>query len=317
MIIHINHPASYNTYTITPAVTEFAKKINHDIEILRLDQAYKPTDEYTILVLEGYQFREAYALVHQCGSNIDNIKNIFPNSHIIVLGSYTNTIDGFIEYDHPSKVDLHLDTSYDVVKYYKTQNIITDLFLWSGSQPIFDLAKQFTDTTSVDKSRDCICLSRCEPSFYDRSHLFNGIQSHGLSLGFNFYKENLNDVFFEYLVSEVSIGTTSPSSDVLRNGKGFRDWLSPFLNCLLIHDDYEGYIDLYKNVVPMYEYNNIQDCIDKIKYIKNLNNTEKQNLLKKQIQFAELNTIENQLFRAYKKYILKTEPEIEILQKIN
>ena len=125
----------------------------------------------------------------------------------------------------------------------------------------------------------------------------------------------MNKIFYEYAISHTSIGTTTPSSDSYRNGKGFRDWIAPFLNCPLIHDDYDGYLELYDGIVPIYEYSNIDDCISKIEYVKSLNEYDRNSLLIKQMEFAELNTIENQLYRAYKKYIL-SEKNIEVLEKL-
>lgn len=317
MVLYIEHPAVYNKYTITPAILEFSKKINQIPKIISLNELYEPTNEYTILIIEGYQFRTGEAAA-VCGRNIEDLKYLFPNSHIIVLGSYTNHFSDFIEYNHPKNVDLHLDTSYDVVKHYKNLNIISDMFIWSGTKSIYDLAKKFLkDNIHINNQRDCLCLCTCSPNYYDRSNLFNGLTNNKISVGFNLNKFGLYESFFEYIISSVTLGTTTPSSDVLRNGKGFRDWIGPFLNCPLIHDDYVGYVDIYKDIVPTYTYGDIQNCIEKINWVKSLNKEDKLELLKKQTQFAELNTIENQLYRAYKKYIIKTEPNIDIIKKVN
>lgn len=322
MIIYVEDPQFYSKYAIDMGIEAFASLLGQEYRMYNLSQAFEPSLDNNIVILQGFQFRGESRAVGLCGNSIDNIRAYFPNSYIIVMGSYSIYCRDYIEYDHPNKADLHLDTSYDVSEEFKKRGYNADMFLWSGNQPVFNQAKDFYATYGKLASvREAICLCRSSDSsfpgghFYDRSVLFKGIRNAGISLGYNLELFNLADCIRVFAESDVAIGTTTPSSDPQRNGKGFRDWLGPFVGCPLIADDYSGYIDLYEGIVPMYKYGDIADCIDKIRFIQQLDPEARSELLARQVAFAELNTIEQQLLRVYKKHVTKTEPDIQILQR--
>lgn len=320
-IIHVAAPHFYNHHTVTPAIVQLGEYLNVPAEIISLyGGTFQPSEEECLLILEGYQFRGEGAAVSSCGSTVDGVRRAFPNSKIIVLGSYSTHCNEYIEYDHPGKADLHLDTSYNVARSMRERGIVADMYLWSGSKSVYDAATEYDKQhRNNDKQRDVLCLSRCPNSspgqhYYERFRLLNGLKERGIFLDVNLEIWNMDQVFREYEDSFIALGTTTPSSDPERNGKGFRDWIAPHLNCLLIHDDYEGYVDVFKDIVPMYTYGDIDGCTALIRDI--LDNREKyDDIIKKQVDFAYHNTIELQLLRAYNKYIIKTEPNIELLQK--
>jgi hypothetical protein len=145
--------------------------------------------------------------------------------------------------------------------------------------------------------------------------LFNGLAERGHHVAHNLEKFTLQGSFQEFAQSSIAIGTTTPSSDRERNGKGFRDWIAPFFDCVLIHDDFNGYIDLYDGIVPMYEYGNVDSCAKTIEEVKSWSPEKRAEVIAKQCAFAEHNTLEKQLYRSYHKYITRCKPDNPILQQ--
>jgi len=319
-VIFIADPHFYSHYTVTHAIEELGVILGVPVRKYALRDLFEPDDGENLVILEGYQFRGESAATGACGNSIDGVRQVFPNSKIIVMGSYSTHCKEYIEYDHPGKADLHLDTSYNVARSMRERGMTADMYLWSGSRAVYDAATEYDKKhRNNDRQRDVLCLSRCPNSspgqyFYERFRLLSGLQERGILLGVNLEAWTIDQVFHEYEDSFIALGTTTPSSDLERNGKEFRDWIAPHLGCLLIHDDYEGYVDIYKDIVPIYTYGDIDGCTALIRDV--LDNREKYEcLISKQIDFAYHNTIELQLLRAYNKYIIKTEPNISLLQK--
>jgi len=321
VIIYVEDPNFYSKYAIDMGIEAFASLLGQECRMYNLGQTFEPSLDNNVVILQGFQFRGESRAVGACGNNIDNIRAYFPNSYIIVMGSYSTHCPDYIEYDHPSKADLHLDTCYNVSEEFKKRGYNADMFLWSGNQHVFNQAKNFYATYGkLPSVREAICLCRCPASypggyFYDRNVLFRGIMDAGISLGYNLELFSLEGSIRAFAESDVAIGTTTPSSDPQRNGKGFRDWLGPFVGCPLVADDYNGYLDLYEGIVPMYKYGDIADCVNKIRLVQQFDPEAKSELLARQVAFAEHNTVEQQLLRVYKKYVTKTEPDIQILQR--
>ena len=321
MIISVKDPKFYSERTIEPGIKDMAATLGMENRSYRWEQKIEPYDGECIVIVEGYALRAPFPSSLKT-SNIDDIKKMFPRGKIIALGSYSTHIDDYIEYDHPSKVDLHLDVSYNVANKFREQGIVSDMFLWSGTQSVYDHAEEWLENHNFTKQRDALCLARCPAGavkkggwFYDRRRLIAGLLNNKISVAASLELWVADKVFEEYAKSYVSLGTTTPSSDKERTGKGFRDWIAPFLGVVLIHDDYEGYVDLYKDIVPMYKYGDVFGCKQLIQELK-ADDDMRNHYIEKQKKFAIANTIEKQLMRAYNKYITKTETN-PILQTIN
>ena len=116
---------------------------------------------------------------------------------------------------------------------------------------------------------------------------------------YNLRVQHIDDIALLYKYSWVSLGSTTPSYDWDRNGKGFRDWLSPGCGTVLIHDDWEPYKEIFDGVVPMYEYG---DSSSLVVIMENLKKDQKMynHYWQQQNRWIEQNTIEQQIYRAIK-----------------
>jgi hypothetical protein len=144
MIFHIEDPNFYSQHVIGFGVEEFAKMLEVPyIKYTLSDSVLRPYEHDCILVLEGFQFRGESQIINHLGRDVDNIRKILPKVKIIVFGSYSTHCNEYIEYNHPSKTDLHLDTSLNVALSFQDRGICADMFLWSVTKSVYEQAKVF------------------------------------------------------------------------------------------------------------------------------------------------------------------------------
>ena len=265
----------------------------------------KPDSNVGLVIFEGFLGRTTKLTTSL-------IKEWFPNCKIIAVGSHTLNCHGHLEYNSPFEVDLHLDTSPIIVNEYRNRGITSELFVWSAAKSVIDYISSFVNHEKVNyshKDSDIICLVNSGSQI--RRSMIGYLRSKGLKCLSDLKLPHIDDVSGAYIRSWISLGTTSPGCDVDRNGKGFRDWIAPFLNVVLIHDDFLSYysqnnlFDSYDDVVPMYEYKNYDEIIDLVKCIKKDRNLYER-LLISQRNCSLNNTLEKQIYKAIKNHSMFT-----------
>lgn len=292
-------------YTTGMAIPSFAKQIEAECiqyslsDFKRINVSQQDKDE-AVWIVEAVYLRLS-------GLTPRSLKKLTPNAKIVTLGGdcieyldkCTSTpgcdqYNGF-EFFGQREVDLHLDLLDEVVENYTNQGIKSDYWMWTISK---NFIKQVVrNKPDIEKQRDVIfCVAPQWNKGY-RQKLLDHLNSENITwtLGGNGHTDtNINGCLARYWACRISLGTTSPSWTRFRTMKGFRDWLAPFTNTILIYDNHPDVIKKYP--VPIYDYHDFEDCSNLIKKIVSLSDQEKIEILEKQKDWAWTHSIENQLY---------------------
>ena len=221
------------------------------------------------------------------------LRQKFPNAKLACFTGdsiYYGYPDAF-----PWTVDLWLDTVKIAVN--KTTKFPAEHFYWSVSETILrDIQASALECGA--KSRWFISL--CHSNSGERTRFMNDLKYSGREVLWNQNLWELRPIYELYAKSWFALGHTTPVHDnKARSMKGFRDWLAPALDCLLIYDDYPDIRDL--EIVPTYKY---LDAGEVIRLTDLLRNNPKlyQDFLEKQKKWAWDNSLEQQIERLFKKY---------------
>lgn len=192
-----------------------------------------------------------------------------------------------------NNIFIHIDTMYCVKDMIKDINV--EMIYWSISEKMIKLI----DETKRDKTIPVICLIKSMT--YARNTFLNEIrETYQIQGGGNFAWE---EVVRMNKQSSVCLGISLPAIEpyVERSNKGFRDWMAPFCDCVLIYDDIQEIVDIGSDIVPIYNYKDakgakalIQDLLDHPSLAKKLINKQK--------AWAIENTMDNQLVKIFNKY---------------
>src|SRR5690606_26991256 len=168
-------------------------------------------------------------------------------------------------------IDIHLDPIQKVANdIQQISGKPTEHWWWSISESmISELSSIRDDSLTEEKERDLICLCNFTPGMYERNVLFENIKRRGMSLAFNKKLFNIPDIYREYNKSKAALGTTTRCIEGLphRSMKGFRDWIAPFCDTVLIYDDYIDIVNNLKYLVPIYRYQDVDNIYEIIQLL--------------------------------------------------
>lgn len=263
-----------------------------------LHKTLKPSNDEIIFIFEA-----GFGQKQHTGWDLIDLKRIWPNSVFIALASDTPT---YIHKLHRPQLDfnlvdlfLELDPKYAKLYSHLTK---TDVWDWTISQYMIDL---IGNNNKIDHHYDFIGVYHPDSLKRDgwRKWVLSEFEKEGLRFtngGGNGHDDNdIGRLISYYSDSLITLGTTSDNIGGTpwdRHAcKGFRDWIGPFCGSVLIYDDSPYIMQKYGDVVPYYEYKNIHSIFNiYTKLIKD--NQYREQLLKKQRDWARQNTIDIQLF---------------------
>ena len=227
-------------------------------------------------------------------SDYEQARLLRPNALFLQFGGDLHYDPGIDQ--HTRNVDIHVDTMFEVVGKVKELGRSSYHYYWSISQKMIDIINQ--DKKDYPKDIDFICLCRLCTSY--RYQFFNEIGKQCTYItGHNEF--DISKIISYYKRSRLCLGTSSPCIETWgRSMKGFRDWIAPFCDCVLIYDDIEE-MRVLCEIVPSYTYNNYVELFDLKKTL--YNNRDTYNFfLGKQKEWALDNTIDKQLSRILTDY---------------
>src|SRR6185436_8817213 len=148
-------------------------------------------------------------------------------------------------------IDLNLELIPQAIDWMDRKGWKVDRWLWTCSDLNIAELKSICNQDKVDWQRKTIDTIGCygpwtidNPGY--RHDMVKWLKENGVSFtqGANnagHQDKSINTVYQSYMDSWLNIGTTSHGGVEFNNLgclKGWREWISPFLNCLLIHDDH-------------------------------------------------------------------------------
>lgn len=196
-------------------------------------------------------------------------------------------------------IDLYLDPIKAVAK---DANLVCDSyhFYWTISEDT--IKKIESKPLKQKKIYDGICLCSTDNRSYHRKEMFDRTDKDGLTVLRNLNEHDLDKIFNLYSQSWATIGTTTACmASEIRSMKGFRDWLAPFCNSVLIYDDFVDIVDI-GDFIPLYNYGEwgqIKELIDKLKS----DSVTYNKLIEAQKKWTIQNTLERQFIRIFKAFL--------------
>lgn len=246
-----------------------------------------------------------------------DLRQWFPNARFITLCCDTmyyivNNLPTQLK-DQKEEVELTLEINPNCQYWFDEKGIKNDTWMWTISDKLLEELTQLSNP-QVDftiKDNDLIGVyhpcSFAQPGY--RSNMIKYIKEHGYSFsqggGTGHNDGNLEKIYRKYMSSWFTLGTTSHNNPKFTaNGtmKGFRDWIGPILNCLLIYDNHPNVQKLFPlDIIPNYEYGNFEQILNIVDSLKEDTFTYL-NLLRMQKDWAKNNTIDKQLVKILTKY---------------
>lgn len=246
---------------------------------------------------------------------IPQIKELYPNAKVVVLGSdtiyytTTGTNHGY-QINYPQDCDLFLETMYEPQAIYYRNQVRVDHWDWSISQWTIDYLEKFEPKSWNNREYDFISvlsphtIAR-EDSY--RNRMVKSIEDAGLTFtqggGNGMSDEDIDRLLQSYCNARVCLGTSSHDNPNFFGRKGFRDAIAPFLDSVLIYDDFEDVVKDYLvgGIMPMYGYGNFEELPWILEYLNN-NPTHRKFYIEKQKEFFRKNTIDIQLVERLNKH---------------
>ncbi len=249
-----------------------------------------------------------------CRVSTQDLRKVYPHAKFVCFCSDTMyyQVNNLPRQMDPNGIDLHLELVPQCIDKFKEDGIDAELWMWTGSDRLFELATQYKSENWYNKQYDFIGVYG--PWTIDnkecwRHNAVEYIKNQGYTFtqgGGNGWGDiDLGRLFQAYMDSYITLGTTShnrPELTKLGTQKGFRDWLGPILGNLLIYDNHPNIMNIFnkdENIVPTYDYDNFQTILNC--YDRNVDEEIYSTLVEKQKLFAINNTIDKQLVRIFLK----------------
>jgi hypothetical protein len=300
--------------SISYAIKNLSKYI--DCEVILYDykdwkrrQIDKDSDQCIIILQAGQ--------IPHGNWTVASLKEYYPNSKIVTLCGDTVwwMVNGGQEIHDQHLVDLNLEPMPQCVEWMQQKGWNTEQYLWTCSEINIEELEQICPQDEINwsiKEIDLIGVygpwSISNPGY--RHDMVKWLTENGCTFtqggGSGHQDNDLIKIYNAYQKSWLNLGTTSHNNSAIsRMGcmKGWRDWISPFLNCLLIYDDHQNIQEAYNknNIIPTYKYDNFNEIKDLVMFYKNNTNIYHEKLLA-QRKWAKDNTIDKQLVSLMLKY---------------
>lgn len=251
------------------------------------------------------------------GLTAKDLRKWFPNAKFITLCCDTmyyikNNLPLQLP-DQKEEIELTLELNSNCRFWFDEKGIKNDLWMWTISDKLIDELMVLAGPLDFSiKDNDFIGVYHpCSISNVGsyRNNMIKYIKDNGYTFsqggGTGHNDGNLEKIYRKYISSWFTLGTTSHNRpELTKEGtmKGFRDWIGPILNSLLIYDNHPNVKELFPlHIIPNYEYGDFEKILKLAKILKE----EKKlylTILKSQKQWAKDNTIDKQLYRLLVKH---------------
>ena len=224
------------------------------------------------------------------------VKRAFPNAKIIMFSGDSLYHKRLSADTLTWKVDLCIET---IKKITENSSIIPcEHFYWNISETLIEQIKQ----TTLSTVKTNYAISLCNMTSKERASFLTSLTNEGCIVHWDLKLFKLIDIYNRFAQNWVSIGHTTPVwTGAQRSMKGFRDWIAPFCGTVLIYDDYPDIIDIGEEIVPTYQYIQIESAIKLINKLKN-DSALYAKYLRVQKKWAIENSLEAQLIRILTKH---------------
>lgn len=315
----IFHCADWNTMfvyrTLAFAIKNLPEYITCEVELW----AYPDFKQHNI---QPYQ--EECLLILEAGNiphgnwTVAELKTWFPKCKIITLCSDTIywMVHGGQQIADQHLIDLNLELMPNAREWMDKKGWKNDSWLWTCSDiDIGQIGNFYCKSETIDyqrKKHDLISLlgpwTINNPGY--RHDMVKWLKENGCSFiqggRGNHQDQDITYIYNNYMDSWLNLGTSSHGGAEFSNMgclKGWREWISPFLNCLLIHDDHPNIQNAYNkdNILPTYRYGHFDEIKELVYFYKN-NLYSYAQKLDYQRQWARENTIDKQLTRLLVKH---------------
>jgi hypothetical protein len=205
------------------------------------------------------------------------LKKQRPNSKLVIIGGDTHYM-GNLETLYIMPADLYIDPMKLVAAAVNVYHQIpTSHFWWTLSQKtIEDIQQRYRPSL---KMYDMICLCNVHSGMLDRVKLFNELKRRNFIVKYNLKENNWDNIINLYSSSYVTLGTTTCCIGYgPRSMKGFRDYIGPLCNSLLMCDNYRDIVESLSDIIPTYKYmhfDDLSETYDKLVLLSNGNEYKK------------------------------------------
>lgn len=250
-----------------------------------------------------------------CNLHTRLLRAFYPNAKLVALGSdtiyYIKTgKNGGWQFNSPLDVDLFLETMSEVREEYKNRGVKVDKWMWTISESLISHLEGLPRKNWKERLFDFISL--LSPHTIGRQgsyrqemveYLKNRYCNFTRGLGSGMDDKNPDITHLEYGNAKITIGTSSHDNPQFFGVKGYRDAIGPFMDSLLVYDDFKDVVDNYQvgTLVPAYGYGKFHELVEILDYF-DANETHRNLCIEAQKKFFRENTIEKQLVRLFKKY---------------
>ena len=233
------------------------------------------------------------SLIVQIDSNesagiLDELKKNIPNSYVIRICMDSPYCIELNE-EYMRNVDHHLNLMSEYVD--KTKNFVkSDIFFCTLSESLY----KFYQGDMHNKQYHAISL--CSVKTKERAAFFGHLTDRNYTVFAGLDLHNIKKIKEIYQKTWFSLGHTMSCHDGIykRSMKGYRDWIAPCTNTLIIYDDHVDIKKYFDDIIPTYTYGNIDSILDLS--FKLISNPKKYiRFLEKQQEWLKNNTIEKQL----------------------
>ena len=176
------------------------------------------------------------------------VKEKFPNAKIVMFGGGDTIYYGRADcICWP--IDLLIETIKSVAK--EDTKFPAAHHYWSISETVI---KQIQET-KLETEKTWKLISLCRDASNERVSFFERLKDAGYDVHWNLKLYNPPDIYKAYSRSWFTLGHSTPVfSTKDRTTKGWRDWLAPFCNNVLIYDDFPDMVDIGPDILPTYKY---------------------------------------------------------------
>lgn len=261
------------------------------------------------------------------GCSLYKLREAFPNGKIVIMmtdaqynfhnitpsGQHNGYVGWVLENDMQeyNVVDMLLCVDQGPLALYKKgTSVDCNYLIWSISEATIQKLTQYN--INQEKSLDFLCMMRVVSFNQYRTKLKDYLYKSSYNIMFepnkiNCSKNNFKNLYDMYNKTWFIFGTTSSNIPHRPEKcmKGFRDFLAPFCNSVLIYDNYPDVLKYFTDsegvVVPIYNYSD-WTTINKI-YDELTNNLDLyNNYIERQKQWAMNNTLYKQFLRLFKEW---------------
>lgn len=275
------------TQTFGYALNNISKRLNLEYNPIWYTKSEQLTDvasqEAKFVLLDFNPFYDP--------QDLRNLKKKCPNAKLIVFSADTIYSGEGADKWATWEPDLWLDTIESVV--LNTTLFPCKQLFWTISESVINEIQSLSHELNFEKTNFFLTMCRCaQPErflFFHELEIRNKRVRHTLNL----WEPKL--IYQSYAESWFSLGISSPVwAGKPRSMKGYRDWIAPFCDTVLIYDDYPDVQKYWP--CPIYKFQDYKDCI-RITTDLITNPKEYQRWIEIQKQWGYNNTIEKQLER--------------------